>query len=72
MNKKKETLYDVVIYQLATGKIESIPGKAMQMDIGQFNAVRRLRTVCKRINEHYSAVIVGAGQYEIGDFLEWD
>lgn len=67
---KKEILYDVVIYSLATGEIESIPGKAMQMDIGHFNAVRCLGTVLGRLNEHYSAVIVDAGQYKKGDLIE--
>ncbi len=67
---KTNKLYDVVIYHLETGEIESIPGKAMQMDVGPFNAVRRLGTVIGRLNENYSAVIVDAGQYKIGDFLE--
>jgi len=62
--------YDVVIYELATGKIESIPGKAMQMDKGFYNAEKRLGTVCSRLNEHYSAVIVNAGNYKKDDILE--
>lgn len=65
-----EKLYDVVIYQLASGEIASIPGKSMRMDTGMLNARRRRNTVRDRLNEHYSAVIVVAGQYKKGDILE--
>ena len=63
-------LYDVVIYELETGKIESIPGKSMRMNKGHFNAKKRLDTVIPRLNEHYWATIVTAGQYKIGDIRE--
>lgn len=63
-------LYDVVIYDIVTGEIESIPGKDMLMRQGHFNAVRRLNTVSGRLNENYSARIVAAGKYKKGDLLE--
>ena len=63
-------MYDVIIYELDTGKVESIPGKNMALNKGFQNAQKRLETVYQRINGRYSAAIVDAGKFKIGDVYE--
>ena len=64
-----EQLQDVVIYEIATRKVESIAGRDMQ-PTGSFHTVdKRLATVSERLNEHYDCMAVPAGKYNKGDVL---
>lgn len=63
-------LFDVIVFDTETGRIESIPGKAMAYDDGRTNAVNRLATVLSRINHRYDAEIVDAGAYQVGQVYE--
>ncbi len=65
----KKLLYDVIIYEIKTGIIESLPGKSMSRYGGFHNAEKRLITVEKRIDNRYAAAIVDADKYKIGDVL---
>lgn len=59
--------YDVIIYALETGLVESVAGKDMPLDSGRFHtAEKRLDTVLPRLNDHYNAAIVPAGVYQVG------
>ena len=66
MNK----LFDVVIFEMDTRKIESIVAKDMKRE-GLYNsAERRLDTAFNRINlDRYGAEIVEAGKFNVGDKL---
>jgi len=69
MTTESEQLYDVVIYEIATHKIETVVGKDMHREKGHFNAERRLETVLPRLNDRYNAEIVEAGKFGQGDVL---
>jgi len=73
MKTTTEQRYDVVIYEIATGKINSIIGKDMRQwdgtGSGRNTAELRVQTGQERINEKYECVMVEAGQYEKGDIL---
>lgn len=62
-------LYDVVIYELATRKVDTIAGVALP-ESGSFHTVdKRLDTVMSRLNEYYSCRAVETGKYRVGDVL---
>ena len=65
-----EELFDVVIYDMETRKVESVIGKSIRRHAGTYNAERRLETAFTRINlDRYSAEIVPTGKYEVGSIL---
>ena len=65
-------LYDVVIYEIATRKIESMAGTSLPTE-GSFHTVgKRLETVSTRINDRYDVLAVAAGKYQKGDILPED
>jgi hypothetical protein len=66
----KEPRFDVVIYELATRKVDRVVGSDMARDTGYYNAERRLDTALSRINDLYNAAIVKAGKYKEGDVLK--
>ena len=66
----KEKLYDVVVYETATGLIESVVGENMRRNTGFYNAEKRAETLWSRINEHYAVKIVPAGKFKKGDKLK--
>jgi hypothetical protein len=55
--------FDVVIVEIATGKIASVIGRVMN----EKEAERRLETGLSRINENFFVDIVPANQYKVGD-----
>ena len=63
--------FDVVVYEMRSRKVESVIGKNMPRSKGSFHtAEKRLDTAFSRINlERYSACIVEAGKYSVGDVL---
>lgn len=69
-----EPLYDVVIYEKATGKIDAIIGTNMRRwdgtGTGRNTAELRVQTGEERINENYGCKMVVAGKYQKGDVLE--
>lgn len=67
MPTQTDQLYDVVIYEIATRKIDTIAGKDLRLASGHYNAERRLDTVLPRLNDRYNAEIVEAGKYRKGD-----
>lgn len=67
MKQEPGDLYDVVIYKLDGNEITSIVGERMRLDTGHYNANKRLATALERCNEAYSAMIVPAGVYKVGD-----
>jgi len=68
--KQTEKLWDVVIVEIATGKVESFAGKAMQRSTGYYNAEKRHETVLGRINDRFTARIVPADKWDIGDVID--
>ena len=67
-----ERLYDVVIYEIATRKIDTIAGSRLP-ESGSFHTVgKRLATVAPRLNGSYSCCAVEAGKYSVGDVLPRD
>jgi hypothetical protein len=74
--KQNEQLYDVVIYEKATRKIDAIIGKDLKCWDGQGSgrntAELRVQTGQERINERYGCRMVAAGQYQNGDVLPND
>jgi hypothetical protein len=67
MSEQPEQLFDVIVYEIDSGKVESIVGEAMRRDTGYYNAEKRLDTVSERLNDLYSAAIVDAGTLQVGD-----
>lgn len=65
-------LRDVVIYEIATKKIDTIAGKAMEYDGPRECVSRRLATVLPRLNDRYDACSVPSGKYEKGDVIDKD
>lgn len=67
-----EQLFDVVIYEIASGKIETFAGKDLPSELGRhgFHTVeKRQKTVEPRLNDHYDVMVVPAGKYQKGDAL---
>jgi hypothetical protein len=64
-----EDLYDVIIYELKTGRVDTIAGKGMKLDSGFYNAEKRSATVMPRLNDDYSVRIVPAGLYKVEDVI---
>lgn len=63
-------LFDVVIYDMESRKIESIIGKGMKRFGDHNSAERRLDTAYQRINvDRYGAEIVETGTLKVGDVL---
>lgn len=69
---KSHPLFDVVIYEIATRKVDTITGKDLRMRKGHYNAERRLETTEGRLNDRYDAEIVPAGKFKAGDILPKD
>lgn len=67
---KTEQLYDVVIYEKATGIVDAVVGTNMRSwdgtGSGRNTAELRVQTAEERINERYAAVAVEAGRYKKG------
>ena len=63
---EKEHLYDVLIFEFKTRKVDTIAGEAMRKSSGRFNADRRLLTL---LNDDYRAIIVPTGRYKVGDVI---
>ena len=62
-------LFDVVIFELETHRVDSVIGKGMKRE-GRYNSAEtRLDTVLGRLNERYCAAIVPAGKYDKGSTL---
>lgn len=68
-----DKLYDVVIYEKATRKIDAIIGTNMRcwdgIGHGRNTAELRVQTGQERINEHFECEMVEAGKYQEGDVL---
>ena len=73
MTLQTEELYDVVIYEKATRKIDAIIGTNMKIWDGNGSsrntAELRVQTGKERINEHYGCEMFPAGKYQKGDVL---
>ena len=65
-------LYDVVIYEKETKRIDTIAGAGLEM-CGVRNSVEvRVATILPRINDRYDVTSVPAGKYVKGQVLEED
>ena len=73
MKTETEQLYDVVIYEIATRKIDAIIGKSMKRwngtGSGRNTAEFRQQTAEERINDRYAVEIVEADKFHKGDLL---
>ena len=73
METQIEELYDVVIYEKSTLKIDAIIGKDMKSWDGSSNgrntAELRVQTGQERINDKFECEMVAAGKYQKGDIL---
>ncbi len=67
MKKKR---WDVVIYEIATGKINTIAGKDMLKSSSFHTVEKRIDTLLPRLNDRYSLKAVPAGKYKVGDVIE--
>lgn len=57
------TQFDVVVIEIATGKIASIIGTGLD----EARAEKRIETGISRINENYFVDMLPAGKYKVGD-----
>jgi hypothetical protein len=68
-----EALYDVVIYEKATRKIDAAIGERMKSfagkGTGRNTAELRVQTGKERINEDYGCQMIPTGKYRKGDIL---
>ena len=64
-----EALYDVVIFERATGRVETIIGKHLRHDTSFHTAEKRYETALSRINSAYDVAIVEARRYVTGEIL---
>ena len=73
MRTETEQLYDVVIYEKATRKIDTIIGTNMRSwdgtGSGRNTAELRVQTGEERINDRYECEMVEAGKFKKGDVL---
>ena len=73
MTTQTKELYDVVIYEKATRKIDAIIGTKMKSwdgnGGGRNTAELRMQTGQEQINERYDCIMVEAGKYQKGDVL---
>jgi hypothetical protein len=73
MATHNEPLYDVVIYEKATRKIDAVIGTNLKSwdghGTGRNTAELRVQTGLERINENYGCIEVDAGKYKKGDVL---
>ena len=73
MNAQTQQLFDVVIYEKATRRIDSVIGKNMRRwgatGSGRNTAQLRQQTGREKINDRYECEIVAAGKYQKGDLL---
>jgi len=69
----RTTLWDVVIFEKATRKIDAIIGKLMRRwdgtGSGRNTADLRLQTGQERINDHFDVKIVKTNKWKKGDVL---
>lgn len=69
----KEELFDVVIFEIATRKIDSVIGTNMRRwdgsGSGRNTAELRQQTGQERVNDRYDVEIVDAGKYAVGSIL---
>ena len=69
MSTETKELFDVVIYEIATRKIDTIAGTNLP-ESGSYHTVdKRIETVWPRLNDAYSVRAVEAGKYVKGDVL---
>lgn len=66
---KTETLFDVVIYEIDSRRVDTIAGKNLRESGSFHTADKRLDTVLPRLNDQYSAAIVPAGKYSVGSVI---
>lgn len=66
-----EPRFDVVIYEISSGIVDTIAGENMRLLTGFYNATKRLETVLLRgnLNDRHAAKIVPAGSATKGDVL---
>lgn len=64
-----DDICDVLIYEVATGKVDAIVGESMRRGRGFYNAEKRLETALGRINDQFDACIVPTGVFKVGDTL---
>lgn len=73
MTTQTKELYDVVIYEKATRKIDAVIGTKMKSwdgnGGGRNTAELRMQTGQEQINERYDCIMVEAGKYQKGDVL---
>lgn len=73
MKTKTEELFDVVIYEKATRRIDTIAGTNMKRWDGSGhprNTVELREQTCQeRINDNYDVEVVEAGRFHEGDVL---
>lgn len=67
MNEEQEERFDVVIYEVATDKIDTIIGHNMPLDSGSFHTARKREAAgWTRINDRYAIAVVPHGIYTTG------
>lgn len=68
-----EELFDVVIFEIATRKIDTVIGHSMRKwdgkGTGRNTAELRQQTGRERVNERYDVEIVESEKYKAGDVL---
>lgn len=70
MESTTDKLWDVVIVEIRTGKIESFAGDHMRRSGGFHCAERRADTVLGRLNENFTTRIVPTNTYKLGDVID--
>ena len=69
MDALNEELRDVVIYEIATGRIDAVIGRRLK-PTGRYNSVEsRIEAALPRLNENYTAADVLCDAFYVGDIL---
>ena len=69
MDALNEELRDVVIYEIATGRIDAVIGRSLK-PTGRYNSVEsRIEVALPRLNENHTATDVLCDAFDVGDIL---
>ncbi len=68
METTYEKRFDVIIYNIESGEVVSLPGTNMHFSTGFYNAEKREDAAWDRINtDYYNTAIVPTGSLSVGD-----
>ena len=61
--------HDVLIFEIATRKVDHVGGRDLRLEGGTHNARKRQETIFGRLNDRFDVGIFPAGKHKVGDVL---